>query len=192
MVRQAAFTSLALVSLLLAIPLHGTSVLAGGDGNAGGNSGFNPVGGSSLTPIGTANFSGIGGSQVVVPVATFADPNLAQALVSGGLSQAAADGVLALLLNQDVNGITPQQGTANLVAELQGAGGSPGQARALAQALGALGSSPSLATLTAAVNAFNALVASADGPSLQALAAEISPIRAYLVTVIANVKVVAS
>jgi hypothetical protein len=192
MARQAVLSSFALASLLLAVQFHGSPGLAGGDGNAGGNSGFNPVGGAALTPIGTANFSATAGSQVVVPVATFADPNLAQALVSGGLSQAAADGVLALLLNQDVNGITPQQGTANLVADLQAAGASPGQARALAEALGALGSSPSLATLAQAVDAFNALVASVDGPALQALAAEISPIRAYLVSVIANVRVVAA
>jgi hypothetical protein len=191
MVRHAVLSRFALASLLLAVSLHGAAGLAGGDGNAGGNSGFNPVGGASLTPIGTANFSATGGSEVVVPVATFADSNLAQALVSGGLSPADANGVLALLLNQEVNGVGAQQGAANLAADLQRAGASPAQAGDLAKALGALGSSPSLATLAQSVNAFNALVASADGPALQGLAAEISPIRAFLVNVISNVTVVA-
>ena len=67
------------------------------------------------------------------------------------------------------------------------AGAPSGQSGALAEALAALGSSPSLATLTTVFYAFNALVAAADGPALQSLAGEISPIRAFLVSVIANV-----
>lgn len=171
--------------------LLGSPALAGGDGTAGGNSGFNPVGGSALTPIGTADFTTTTGSRVEVPVASFALPSLTQALVNGGLSPAGGDGVLALLLNQEVNGLTPQQGAATLARDLQAAGAGAAQAMALAEALGQLGASPSLQSLNAAVTAFNALVSAADAGSLQALAGEITPIRAFLISVIENVKVVA-
>ena len=186
MVRTALWTGLLATALLLPSPL-----LAGGDGSAGGNSGFNPAGGSALTPIGTANFSSTAGSTVEVPVSTFAVPELAQALLNAGLNQASADGVLALLSNQAVNGVSPQQGGAALVAELQAAGAGATQAAALADALGQLGTSPSLQTLASAVAAFNALVATADSASLTSLAAEISPIRGFLISVIENVKVTA-
>ena len=171
-------------SLLLASP-----VLAGGDGSAGGNSGFSPAGGSALTSIGTSSFdAATSGSQVVVPAATYAAA-LAQALVNAGLTQATADGIQALLLNQTFNGITPLQAGANLTSQLQAAGASAAQAPALVEALGQLGSSPSLANLKSAVSAFNAMVNSADGPALQSLATTITPIRAYLVTVIENVQI---
>ena len=171
-------------SLLLASP-----VLAGGDGSAGGNSGFSPAGGSALTSIGTSSFdAATSSSQVVVPVAAYAAA-LAQALVAAGLNPATADGIQALLLNQTINGITPQQAAANLTSQLQAAGAGAAQAQALVEALAQLGSSPSLANLKSAVSAFNAMVASADGPALQSLATTITPIRAYLVTVIENVQI---
>lgn len=57
-------------SLLLASP-----VLAGGDGSAGGNSGFSPAGASALTSIGASSFdAATSGSQVVVPVAPTRQP----------------------------------------------------------------------------------------------------------------------
>lgn len=191
MVRHAVLSSFALASLLLAVPLQGAPALAGGDGSAGGNSGFTPVGGAALTPIGTATFSTTSDTAPVASsvVALVDAANLSQALVEGGLTQTGASGVLALLTNAETNGVTPEQGAANLTADLQVAGAAAGPAGALAEALGALGSAPSLATLSQAVNAFNALVASADGPALQALAGEISPIRAYLVSVINAVTV---
>ena len=171
-------------SLLLASP-----VLAGGDGSAGGNSGFSPAGGSALTSIGTSSFdAATSSSQVVVPVATYAAA-LAQALVTAGLTPATADGIQALLLNQPVNGITPPQAAATLTSQLQAAGAGAAQAQALVEALAQLGSSPSLANLKSAVSAFNAMVASADGPALQSLATTITPIRAYLVKVIENVQI---
>ena len=70
MTRPALLSSFALASLLLAVPLQGAPARAGGDGSAGGVSGFNPVGGSALTPIGTANFSATGGSEVLVLTTT--------------------------------------------------------------------------------------------------------------------------
>lgn len=170
-------------SLLLASP-----VLAGGDGSAGGNSGFSPAGGSSLTSIGTSSFDASSSSQVVVPVGAYAAA-LAQALVAAGLTAATADGIQALLLNQTVNGITPQQAAANLTSQLQAAGAGATQAQALVDALAQLGSAPSLANLKSAVSAFNAMVNSAEGAALQSLATAINPIRAYLVRVIENVQI---
>lgn len=108
-----------------------------------------------------------------MPIGAYAAA-LAEALVTAGLNEATADGVQALLLNQMVNGMAPQQAAANLVAQLQAAGAGADQAQALVDALGQFGVSPSLATLIAAVDAFNALVASADGAVLQALATPIT------------------
>lgn len=171
-------------SLLLASP-----VLAGGDGSAGGNSGFSPAGASALTSIGTSSFdAATSGSQVVVPVGNYAAA-LAQALVTAGLTPATADGIQALLLNQTVSGITPPQAAASLTSQLQAAGAGAPQAQALVEALGQLGSAPSLANLKSAVSAFNAMVNSAEGTALQSLATTITPIRAYLTTVIANVQI---
>jgi hypothetical protein len=170
-------------NLLLASP-----VLAGGDGSAGGNSGFNPVGGSSLTSIGTSNFGATPSSQLIVPVVAYAEA-LAQALVAAGLNAATADGILALLQNQTVNGISPEQAAANLTSQLQAAGAGAAPAQALVDALAQLGSSPSLANVNLAVSAFNTIVTSADRPALQSLATAIIPIRAYLVTVIENVQI---
>lgn len=172
-------------TLLLASP-----VLAGGDGNAGGNSGFSPIGASSLTSIGTSTFDIPPGSRLDVPAAAYAAA-LAQALTAAGLDAATTDGVQALLTNQTVNGISPQQAATALAGQLQSAGAGAAQAQALVAALAELGASPSIANLSQAVDAFNAMVNSAEGTALQALAGTISPIRAYLVSVIANVKVVA-
>ncbi len=172
-------------TLLLASP-----VLAGGDGSAGGNSGFSPIGASSLTSVGTASFDVSPGSTVVVPAAAYAAA-LAQALSAAGLDGATTDGVQALLTDQSVNGISPQQAAAALAAQLQAAGAGPAEAQALVAALAELGASPSIPNLTQAVDAFNAMVSSAEGTALQALASTISPIRAYLISVIENVTVVA-
>lgn len=179
-----------LLPLLTASTLiFASPVFAGGDGSAGGNSGFSPAGGSSLTSIGTSSFEITPGSRLEVPVSTYAAA-LAQALLAAGLNQATADGVQALLLNQTVNGITPQQAAAGLTTQLQAAGAGAAEAQALVAALAQLGSSPSIANLTQAVDAFNAMVAAAPGTALQSLAAALSPIRTYLITVIENIRVI--
>lgn len=167
-------------TLLLTSP-----VLAGADGAAGGASGFSPVGGSSNTPIGTTNFSNPSGSQAVT-VAPFTPAQFA-ALEAAGLSEASVAGAQALLTNQMVNGLAPQEAAANLGGQLQTAGAGAGQAQALADALAQFGASPSLATLNNAVDAFNALVLSADAASLQALAPILTPIRDSLTSVIESV-----
>ena len=183
MQRPFLLACLSATSLLLTSP-----VLAGADGAAGGISGFSPVGGSSLTPIGTTNFSNPSGSQVVVPVAANTAA-LAEALVTAGLNEASADGVLALVLNQMVNGLAPQQAAASLVAQLQAAGAGADQAQALADSLAQFGVSPSLPTLIKLVDVFNALVVSADATVLQTLTPLVTPIRGYLIGVIENLTI---
>lgn len=165
-------------NLLLALP-----VLAGGDGSAGGNSGFNPVG--SPAPIGTCSFLSIRCSEPIVPVATYAAP-LGIALVAAGMSAVTADGILALLKHQTVNSITPDDAALNLVIQLELAGAEEPSAKALVASLNKLGAEPTLENLKLAVSKFNALVNSADGKALESLAKSFTPIRVYLVEVINN------
>lgn len=174
-------------SLLIVSPAR-----AGSDGTAGGASGFNPVGTSATTPLGTANFGSTNLSQITVSVSTFSTADLAQALVDGGLSAAAADGVLALLTNQEVAGISPEQGAEAFVAALAADGAPQSQATALADALGVLGASPNLQSLNNAIEAYNALVNATDSAALPALAGELTPLRAFFTTLIANVSTTGS
>lgn len=84
----------------------------------------------------------------------------------------------------------PADLAAGLTTQLQAAGAGAAEAQALVAALAQLGSSPSIANLTQAVNAFNAMEAAAPGTALKSLAAALSPIRTYLITVIANIRVI--
>jgi hypothetical protein len=158
---------------------------AGSDGTAGGASGFNPVGASATTPLGTANFGGVAPSQITVPVASFATAELGSALVEGGLSIEAANCLLAILLGEEVGCISPEAGADALAEALVADGAPAAQAEALAQALAALGAAPNLQALNNAINAFNALVNASDAAALPALAGELAPLRGFFTNLIA-------
>lgn len=178
-----AFLSLGLVAstqLMFAAPGW-----AGGDGTAGGNSGNNSVGGSALTPIGTTTFSPTVTSQTSIsqPVATQVGPALATALQSAGITQAGADGTVAVLRNETVNGVSPQQGAVALIADLTSSGAPVPQVTALVEALAALGATPTVQALNSAVEAFNQLVNTTDEAGLAALQSKLLPLRSTLLAI---------
>jgi hypothetical protein len=97
-----------------------------------------------------------------------------------------AQGVLAILLNQDVDGISPSDGAAALVDALVADGAPTAEATGLAAALTALGAEPNLQVLNAAINAYNALVTATDAVALPALVGELTPLRALFTNLIAS------